>query len=352
MSFLCHLENIRGISDVGCRISVIIPNLNGIDFLPGCLSALEKQTFKDCEIIIVDNGSKDDSVNFIRKNYPWVKNIELSQNIGFAAACNLGIQMAKGRHVAILNNDTEVVPQWLESLSCAAERDERIGMVASKILLSLETREIDSVGMLLYPDGIGRQRGRGEIDRGQFDQEEEIFYPSACAALYRMEMLKEIGFFDEDFFAYCEDTDIGLRGRLAGWKAILAPKAVVYHKYSVTGGKYSPFKAEHIERNRIWVVIKNLPLTWILRMPYYTLLRYTIQLYGMLTSKGSTSKLRESQSIKDILFMGIRAYISSLKGLPLMLRKRKTIERKIKNKEFISMLKRYKISAAELILKD
>jgi GT2 family glycosyltransferase len=335
-----------------CDISVIIPNWDGIIHLRDCLSSLQKQTFRNFEVIVVDNGSKDDSVNFIKREYPWIKLIELSKNIGFSAACNLGIKAAKGRYIATLNNDTEVIPQWLGHLLKAAEKNEKIGMVASKILLSFETHEIDSVGMLIYPDGIGRQRGRGEIDNGQFDEDDEILLPSACAALYKMKMLEEIGLFDEDFFAYCEDTDIGLRGRLAGWKAVLAPEAVVYHKYSETGGKYSLFKALHVERNRIWVAVKNFPFIWLCKLPFYTFMRYLTQLYGVLMNKGSSARYKENLSMRDILISIIKANYYAIKKLPIMLQKRKTIRTIKTKKEFITILKKNNITLTELILKD
>ena len=335
-----------------CKISVVIPNWNGMDYLPDCLLSLQNQTLGDFEFIMVDNGSSDNSVDFIRTNYPGAKLITLPENTGFARACNLGIGAAEGRYVALLNNDTMPMPPWLESLINAAERDERIGMVASKILLNLETREIDSVGMLLYPDGIGRQRGRGEIDNGQFDQEEEILFPSGCAALYKMEMLQEIGLFDEDFFAYGEDTDIGLRGRLAGWKAVFAPRAVVYHRYSASAGKYSSFKAMHLERNRIWVAVKNFPLTWVFKMPFYTLIRYTTQLYGVFIGKGSAARYKENLSVRDMLFSVIKANFLAMKGLPSMLKKRKAIKRTILQDQFIAILKRYRISLTDLVFKN
>jgi GT2 family glycosyltransferase len=333
-------------------VSVVIPNWNGMHCLPACLSSLKKQSLRDFEIIVVDNGSSDNSVHFITNEYPSVKLIKLPVNSGFAAACNLGIRNAYGKYVAVLNNDTEVMPEWLESLISAASRDEKIGMVASKILLDLETREIDSAGMLIYPDGIGKQRGRWEIDNGQFDQEQEVLFPSACAALYDMGMLHEIGLFDEEFFAYCEDTDIGLRGRLAGWKAVFAPKAVVYHKYSVTSGRYSSFKAFQIERNRIWVGIKNFPLTWVLMMPYNTMKRYFFQLFGIFLSKGSASRFKQSHSSIDIIATIIKSYISALKGLPLMLRKRKTVRRTMTSREFSKILKQYRIGTSKLTLSD
>lgn len=334
-----------------CEVSVIIPNLNGCALLPGCIASLEKQTLVNFEIILVDNGSTDDSVRYIKSNYPRVRLIELQSNVGFAAACNLGMRAAKGEHIAVLNNDTEVSPQWLESLLNAAAENEEIGMVASKIFLDLETRTLDSAGMLFYPDGIGRQRGRGETDEGQFDQS-DILFPSACAALYSRKMLNDVGMFDEDFFAYCEDTDLGLRARLAGWKAVFAPQALVLHKYSSTGGKYSLFKALHVERNRIWVALKILPFSLLLRVPFYSLRRYSVQLYGIFIGQGSSARFKESYSARDILFTIVKAYYLAVKGLFKMMNKRRAIKRNLPTREFIQLLARHRISAAELVMKD
>lgn len=333
-------------------ISIVIPNINGIKYLPDCLSSIQKQTFKDFEVIVIDNGSTDGSTELIKRDYPWVRLIELSENIGFAAACNKGIKVLRGRYVVTLNNDTVVELQWLEELWKAMEEDKNVGMVASKILLDKKTREIDSVGMLIYPDGIARQKGRGEIDKGQFDNENDILFPSACAAMYRKEMLEDVGLFDEDFFAYLEDVDLGLRGRLAHWQAVLAPGAVVYHKYSATGGEYSTFKALHVERNRLWTAVKNFPWTWLCMLPFYTLWRYAVQLYGAILGKGSTAEFKKLYSIKDIISTAIKAYTSALKNMPLMIKKRRVIKRKISNREFTEILTKHKITAMELILKD
>ncbi len=331
---------------------MVIPNWNGAEYLAACLQALLEQTFGDFEIIVVDNGSKDDSVHLIKSAYPSVLLIELEDNIGFAAACNLGIQAARGRYIALLNNDTEADPGWLGALYQAAVQDEKIGMVASKILLSLTTREIDSVGMLVYGDGIGRQRGRGQIDDGRFDRPEEILYPSACAALYKKEMFDDIGLFDEDFFLYCEDTDLGLRGRRAGWKAVFAPDAVVLHKYSMTGGGYSLFKAMHVERNRMWVGIKNFPSSWLVMMPFHTARRYFFQTCGMASSRGSTARLKESHSFLDIMRTGAKAYLSAFEKLPSMLRKRKEIKQTGPDGELVPIMRKHLISVRELILHD
>jgi len=320
--------------------------------LPNCLSSLQKQTFKNFDVIVVDNGSTDGSVNLIKKGYPWVRVIELSKNTGFAKACNTGITASDAKYAVVLNNDTEVMPDWLEELYKAIESDNEAGMAASKILLNKESRAIDSVGMLIYPDGIGRQRGRGEIDRGQFDNDNETLLAHGCAAIYRRKMLDEIGMFDEDFFAYVEDMDLGLRGRFAGWKAVTAPKAVVYHKYSATAGKYTSLKAMLIERNRIMAAVKNFPLTWLSLSPFYTIWRIVVQIYGIMINKGSSARFKENYPAKEIVVTMFKAYTSALKHMPLMLRKRRQRVKRISNREYIKILKRYRISAAELILKD
>jgi GT2 family glycosyltransferase len=258
-------------------ISVIIANLNGERYLRDCLSALEAQTFREFEVIVVDNGSTDGSLRLIRNEFPRVRVVSLDRNTGFAKANNIGFEASSGRYIATLNNDTIADRDWLGALIGAASADEKVGMVASKILLGAEGRVIDSVGMLLYPDGMTRQKGRGETDDGRFDIAAEVLFPSACAALYRREMIGEIGFFDEDFFAYCEDADLGLRGRLAGWKAVFEPAAVVRHLYSGTGGGYSPMKAFHVERNRFTVLLKDLPVSYIITSPFYTVWRYVVQ---------------------------------------------------------------------------
>ncbi|MCK5506827.1 MAG: glycosyltransferase family 2 protein, partial [Thermodesulfovibrionia bacterium] len=172
-------------------ISIVIPNLNGINYLPGCLSSIREQTFKEFEVIVVDNGSTDGSVEFIKAGFPQTLIIENRENRGFAAANNQGIKVAKGEYIATLNNDTEADRDWLANLyNAAVSSNERTGMWAPKIL-SLERRDrIDSVGgLLLYRDGIAKGRGRLEKDTGQYDKARDILIPSACCALYSKKML-------------------------------------------------------------------------------------------------------------------------------------------------------------------
>lgn len=335
-------------------ISVIIANLNGERYLTDCLTALSAQTFRDFETVVVDNGSIDGSLDLIRRDFKWVRVIELKENAGFARGNNIGFEASSSEFVVTLNNDTIVDSGWLQALYDTAISDSSIGMVASKIYLGGEGNELDSAGMLIYPDGMSRQRGHGEKDEGQFDSLREVLFPSACAALYRREMLKEVGYFDEDFFSYCEDTDLGLRGRLAGWKALFAPAALVRHFYSKTGGNYSLFKARLVERNHLWVLLKNMPPGFILISPFYTLWRYVVQIYGLFSGKGSAARFAENNGLVQIIAVIITAYCEASLKLPLMLRKRKDVwgRRHAGQKTYRELLMRHRISARELMLRD
>ncbi|MBU1255811.1 MAG: glycosyltransferase family 2 protein [Patescibacteria group bacterium] len=334
--------------------SIIILNLNGKKFLKDCFESLKRQTYQSFEIILVDNGSIDGSVEFIKKNFPETKIIVNKENLGFAYANNQGFKIANGKYFITLNNDTKADKKWLENLILIAESNKKIGMVASKIISLKDPNLIDSVGVNVCLNGMSRGRGRLEIDKGQYDKVEEIFLPSACAALYRKKMLEEIGFFDDNFFAYCEDTDLGIRGRLAGWKAFLSPQAVVYHYYSGTAGKYSPLKAFLVERNHFWLVIKNFPLGLILFYPFFTLWYYFLHFYGFLTKRGSSSKFVQSFSFWRLIYVIFKAYFSALIRLPRILGQRYSIKKqqKISNKDFYLLLKKFRLSFKEVTLKE
>lgn len=334
------------------KVSIIVLNWNGKKYLKDCLTSLENQTFySNFETILADNGSKDDSVKFVRKNFPRIKIVENKKNLGFAEGNNRGIKSAKGEYVFILNNDTKLDKNCLERLVEATERDNQIGMSTPKILFLKNPQLINSVGTKIYFDGMSRARGEMEIDKGQYNQVEEILLPSGCAGLYRKKMLDEIGLFDENFFAYCEDTDLGLRGRLAGWKAILVPSAIVYHHWSGTVGKYSSLKAFLVERNHFWVALKNFPLTLLFLLPFYTILRYCFLIYGILTRRGPGTKFQSSKF--KLFFILAKAYISAISGIPVILRKRKLIQKnkKLTDKEICDLFKKNSLKISELTLK-
>lgn len=335
-------------------LSIIIVNWNGKNWLKECLNSLSNQSFKDFEIIIVDNGSTDGSVEFIRSQYPECRLISNNFNKGFARGNNQGIKIAKGKYIVLLNNDAQADPNWLSELVTVAEEDPSIGMVASKIYLYGYQKAIDNVGHLIYLDGLNRGKGRLEIDHGQYDKKEEALFPSGCAALYRKEMLDEIGLFDEDFFAYGDDTDIGLKAKLAGWKCVYAPRAIVYHRYSQSSGAYSPLKAFYVERNRIWISVKYFPLSILLISPFFTFLRLLLQAYGVFSGQGAAGKFSQKYSPFLLLIILWKAYFSAIKGLPQMWRKRSEIKKitRVTPEEIKSWFTRFGISLKEIALKD
>ncbi|MCK4738499.1 MAG: glycosyltransferase family 2 protein [Deltaproteobacteria bacterium] len=337
-------------------VSIIIANWNGKEVLESCLESLYAMTEKNFEIIIVDNGSRDGSVEMIKSHFSQAIIIENKKNLGFAKANNQGIKASKGEFILTLNNDTLVEVDFLDALLLTVKGgSEDVGMWAPKILSVVEKDIIDSVGgLLIYPDGLARGRGRLEKDQGQFDEDVEILMPSACAGLYRKKMLDVIGLFDPDFFAYCEDTDLGLRAKLAGWRAFSVPKARVFHHYSKTSGAYNLRKAYLIERNRVWVVLKNFPLKNLLLSPAYTFSRYLTHLYGIKTGKGASARYSEQFSMLSLCGILLRAYGAAFYKLLPILKKRKKIKEKklISNLKFSKLLFRFGMSAKEIGLKD
>ncbi len=329
-------------------------NYNGISCLGDCLDSLQRQHFRDFETIVVDNASTDNSIPFIMEKYPDALVIRSRKNLGYGGGINEGIKASSGEHIIILNNDTKASPEWIGELIKTAEKHPDAGMCASKVLNEAEPGVIDNTGLVMYRDGIARGRGRLERDRGQYEEEEEVFLPSGCAAHFRRRMLEEIGLFDEDFFMYLEDVDIGLRGRLAGWKCRYSPRAVVYHKYSATAGPYSPMKAYLVERNRIYAVIKNFPAGQMFKNPFWTFLRYITQAYGSLAGKGASARLAKSQSPLGIAMILVKAYLHAGMKIPELLEKRRRIRqaKKIDNKEFSRLLRRFGAGVKEIALKD
>jgi len=336
-------------------VSVIVVNWNGKEHLEECLCSLRSQTFSDFEAILVDNGSTDGSVEYIQGNFAdWVRILKNARNEGFSGGNNRGIREARGKYIALLNNDARADAHWLEELVRIAEDNPRVGMLACKIYLQEKLKILDNTGHLIYPDGLNRGRGRLEVDRGQYEKLEEVFFPSGCASLYRRTMLKEIGLFDEDFFAYGDDTDIGLKGRMAGWKCLYVPQALVYHRFSQSSGTYSPLKAFYVERNRVWIAIKYFPLSLLLRSPFYTFWRFLLQSYGALTGRGAAGKFSREYSCWQLLRILIEAYVSALQGLPKMWKKRKEIKKltRVNAEEILGWFHRFRMSAREISLKE
>jgi GT2 family glycosyltransferase len=336
-------------------VSAIVVNWNGADCLEACLASLLAQTWLALEVIVVDNGSTDGSRELLRSRYrSRITLIESPVNLGFAGGNNLGIRAARGAYVALLNNDAVAHPGWIAALVRAAEADPRVGMCASKVLVLGADGLIDSAGLLMSADGIGRGRGRLERDGEAYARAEEALIPSGCAALYRRTMLDEIGLFDEDFFAYCEDSDLGLRGRLAGWTCRYVPEAVVHHAYSRSTAPYSTFKAFHVERNRCWVVLKCFPAGAIVTSVPYTLARYALQLWGVVTRRGAAGRLAERTSGGTIAAVLVRAWAAAIVRAPAMLvrRRRQRALRRMTAAEWRRAVRRHRLGLRELALKD
>lgn len=239
-------------------VSVIVPNWNGRHHLARCLPSLRAQTYCDFEVIVVDNGSTDDSVTWLAQKYPDVRVLRNPHNLGFAAANNQAILATESPYVVTLNNDTEAAKEWLAELVTAVESDATVGMVASQMLLAGATGVIDSAGIEVDWSGTAWQRRRGGLADDD-DTLEEVFGPCGGAALYLRAMLDEVGLFDEDFFAYYEDVDLAWRARNAGWRCLYAPQARVYHAHSATGGQDPARKRYLIGRNKVWTLVKNYP---------------------------------------------------------------------------------------------
>jgi GT2 family glycosyltransferase len=239
--------------------TVVIPNWNGRHLLGRCLAALHAQTYQDFDVIVVDNGSVDGSVAYLREHFPEVHVIANAENRGFAAATNQGIRANQSKYVATLNNDTEAAPGWLAALVAGMEYAPDVGMCASTLLFAHRPEMINSAGIAVDRTGIAWDRLGGTPVAMLGDEPLEVFGPCAGAALYRRAMLEEIGLFDEDFFAYMEDVDLAWRARAAGWRCLFVPQARVLHHHSATGGEGSPFKSFHLGRNKVWLLLKNYP---------------------------------------------------------------------------------------------
>jgi len=336
-------------------VSIIIVNWNGCEHLPVCLESLAAQTFRDFEVILVDNGSSDGSLALLRKHFPWVRLIALPENTGFATGNNQGLAQARGDYLVTLNNDTKAEPNWLEILVAAADAHPRAGMVGCRICNFYNPDRIDSLGMGICKDGMTRGRFRNQAwSKLRLGEVEEILFPSACAALYKRAMLAETGFFDDDFFAYAEDSDLGLRGRLAGWEAIMATGAVVYHKYSQTSGSLSPFKVYLVERNHYWVALKNLPPGQVALLPLFTVARYWEQARAVLAGGGTAGEFLSGESRGAIVAALLKGILAALAGIPRMLDKRRRPRKKrvLSWREFSVLLHRYHITFRELLDHD
>lgn len=242
------------------KVTVVIPNYNGLHFLDKCLNAMSAQTMKEVHTIVVDNGSTDGSTEYIRKNFPWVELIELGENTGFDHAVNVGIKKAETPYVLLLNNDTEAEPEFVKELYEAIEASDDIFSVSSKMLNFTNRDIMDDAGDFYSVLGWQFQRGVGR-DEKIFNKTSKVFSACAGAAIYRKSVFENTGLFDESFFAYFEDIDMGYKAKIHGYKNVFCPTARVYHVGSgSSGSKYNDFKVSLSSRNSIYLIYKNMPI--------------------------------------------------------------------------------------------
>ena len=247
-------------------VSVVIPNWNGKKFLQGCLDSLLKSSWAQVEVILVDNGSQDGSIEFLEQNYPNVQLVKFPYNTGFSVAVNAGIKHSSGEFIALLNNDTVVDANWLSEMVKTMRQHADIGSTGCKMLGYDDHTLLDGAGDGYRRGGLPGRIGHREIDRGQFDQPRYILGPCGGAALYRRAMLEDIGLFDDDYFAYLEDVDIALRAQSAGYKCLYVPSAIMYHLgCGTTGSGYHPLVVRLSAKNNWNTIVKNIPFPLLLK---------------------------------------------------------------------------------------
>jgi GT2 family glycosyltransferase len=312
------------------RVSAVVLNYNGRELLQVILPSLAAQAYRDFEIVVVDNGSSDDSESYLQEDWPQVRVVSTGPvNIGVSAALNVAIGAATGEFVALLNNDIELDPGWMGELVAALERHPEAGTAVGKLLNFYRRGELDGAGDVFSWGGEVRRRGYGEPDRGQYEQPQAIFGACGGAALYRGSALAAVGPIDEALYAYYEDADWSFRAQLRGYRCRYVPAAVAYHMGSATlGAGPSDFNLYQAWRNSIWVVLKNYPALDLLRHAPALLF---VQLRNLAIA------VRRRRGL-----LWLRVWRDALRGLPAVLHKRREVQRsrRIARRELNAVIER------------
>lgn len=325
--------------------TVAVPTLLADASLQECIAGLRGQTRQDFEIIVIDNSGE----NLTQKlSLDGIRIISMPANAGFGSAINRAFEQSSTPFLITLNDDAVPCPGWLAALVGAAESERQVGMCASQVRLDGEA--LDSAGMLIYGDGSSMQRGHGE-PAASYASQEEVLLPSASAALYRRAMLDRIGLFDEHFFLYCEDTDLGLRARRAGWRCLYVPRAMVEHRYSHSAGRVSIMKAYYVERNRILVAMKNFPLRMLMVLPLHGTRRYLAHIRAAFAGTGKSAQFRsESRGIATLAGIAVKAHLAFFAAALRIVRQRGAIRRsaRLSPREFTRLLGLYSTTAGAI----
>ena len=297
-------------------VAVIIVNWNSWTLLSRCLEALAVQTYRDFSITIIDNASSDEMPSRLLLDYPHIKLARTSRNLGFAAANNLGVEKYAGhsKWIALLNPDAFPEPCWLEALLAAADNSPGFDAFGSKLVNAATPSLLDGVGDAYHPSGRVWREGNGlPVSSVSSDGVREVFSACAAAVLYRRSAIEKVGGFDEDYFCYVEDVDLGFRLRLASYRCLYVPQSVAHHVGSgTTGGQKSDFSVYHGHRNLVWTFVKNMPdlLFWLL-LPLHVALNLVSIIWFALRGQDRVI---------------LRAKRDALLGLPRMWRKRQQIQ--------------------------
>ncbi len=296
------------------EMSVIVMNWNGKRFLETCLTALRRQTFRDFETILVDNGSTDGSAEYVRSGFPEVNLISLKENLGFIGGNIAGYEQTRGELIVLLNNDTEADPRWLEELHKANQEYPSAGSFASKMLFFNDRTRIDICGSAITPAGATVALGHGELDGPGWNEPRKVFGACAGAAAYKRSMLEDVGFFDQDFFGTYEDGDLSFRAQLRGYECVFVPRAIVYHHLTATMKNYPARQAFLSQRNVEFMYLKNMPLGLMVRsLPQRVLYELGGAAYFFKRGAGMAF---------------VKAKLDVMRQLPAVLRKRRESQRR------------------------
>jgi GT2 family glycosyltransferase len=313
-------------------VTVAVPTLASGAPLADCIGALRRQTLSPIDIVVIDNSGCDRAPAF-----DGVRLMRNASNRGYGAAANQAWLSSAAPFCAVINDDAIADPRWLESLVAALLAHPAAGMAAAQVRLA-GTGVLDSAGLAIARDGSSVQRAHRTPDSPPAG---EVLLPSGAAALFRRQAVEQTGGFDEDFFLYCEDTDLGLRVQQRGWSCLYVPQAIVDHHYSASSGAVSPLKAYLVERNRLRLVVRNFPFAWLLAAPFASAVRYFWHLAGLYTGRGKAAEFAASgQPAGKLVWYVMKAHLALLPALPRLLRQRAPVP--------ASLLRRFAVSLREV----
>lgn len=331
------------------KVLAVVVNYNGGEAVLRCLASLREQDYPDVSVVVVDNASQDGSADAIEKGFPGVKLIRAGYNSGWGVACNIGMAAGDGEYVVLANNDAWLDRRCISEMVDAVESRAEYGSCASKILTA-DGKQLEVCGLNIVADGSSCGRGRLQSPE-LFSETEEVFCANDCVCLYKRSMIEDIGGYDPDFFIYCDETDMGFRHQLAGWKCIYNPKALAYHAHSLTAGSYSAFKAFHVERNRILLLLKYFPVAGIAKGMLLSAWRYLLQVgIARKAKSGALARYLEGNSLGQGFAVLCRAHWSALKLAPRMWARRRGMAsiRRLDAAGFRKLFERYGISVRRM----